>query len=508
MRHAIGLGFVLLLVSPGEGRAAGSQLPPCRRISWASTGAMTTPRLQHAATLLPSGKVLVTGGTTEPVGRGLATAELYDPVTGTWTPTGSMSTGRWGHTMTVLPTGKVLVAGGFDSVADVATDTAELYDPDTGQWTTTGAMLEARYDHTATLLATGKVLVVGGVGRGFLASAELYDPTTGQWQATAALPAVRIDHTATRLASGQVLVLGGLSSDGRTASAELYDPAAGTWTPGHPMLTGRDLHTATLLPSNAVLVAGGFGQPPAPGFPSPVLTEAEISDRAPAAWRRTGSLFAPHSGHTATLLPSGRVLVVDGVASSPGPSIANTELFDPASETWIDAGCTTEARVAHTATLLPSGAVLVAGGTTSGTSSSGSATGTSEIYGVVVSPAQVTLATGASQTFTASGGSGLGYVWSFKQNNSSGTLTPSGDYQAGPIGAETDIVQVVDSFANSATATVIVTPQGSLVSATSPHASSSGCGTTDGAALPSLAGAVLLLLGWRVWRRGDGRIRH
>src|SRR5262249_14987836 len=156
---------------------------------------------------------------------------------------------------------------------------------------------------------------------------------------------------------------------------------------------------------------------------TPVLTEAELSDPASGAWRPTGSLFAPHSGHTATRLPSGRVLVVDGVSSLPDiPPIPNTELFDPESETWSNAGCSVQARVAHTATLLPSGAVLVAGGT-GGTVNSGNGTSSAELYGIVVSPPQVSLAPGSSQTFTASKGSGLGYVWSFLQNNSGGTLS-------------------------------------------------------------------------------------
>jgi hypothetical protein len=167
MRHAIGLGIALLLVATGEGQAAGNLGPPCRDGLWAGTGNMTVPREGHAATLLPSGRVLVTGG------FGLAAAELYDPATGTWSPTGSMSIPRENHTMTLLPTGKVLVAGGTNSEGR-DTRPAELYDPDTGQWTTTGAMLDDRELHTATLLPTGKVLVVGGYGLpGPLASAEL-----------------------------------------------------------------------------------------------------------------------------------------------------------------------------------------------------------------------------------------------------------------------------------------------------------------------------------------------
>jgi hypothetical protein len=496
MRHALRLGFVLLVVAPDESQAAGNQ-PFCLQGLWIPTENMSTPRVAHAATLLPSGKVLVTGGSIEPVGRGLATAELYDPETGTWSPTGSMSTPRWGHTMTLLPTGKVLVAGGFSAGA---TDTAELYDPDTGQWTTTGAMVDARYDHTATLLPTGKVLVVGGVDRGFLASAELYDTATGRWHAVAALPAARIGHTATLLRSGQVLVLGGLTT---AASAELYDPATETWTLATPMLTGRELHTATLLSSGAVLVAGGFGES-RPGFDTPVLTEAELYDPASGTWRGTGSLLTPHAGHIATLLPSGRVLVVDGSSSLGGPSVPNTELFDPDSGTWDNAGCTEEARVSHTATLLLSGGVLVAGGDVSGINAIGTAG--AEVYGIVVSPAQVNLAPGASQIFTARGGSGFDYVWSFQQDNSGGTLTASGDYQAGPVGGVTDVIQVVDSFANSASATVVVTQQATTVSATSPQAKSIGCGTTGGAPLPWL-GAVLVLLGWRSLRPSR-RARH
>ena len=391
---------------------------------------------------------------------------------------------RQSHTMTLLPTGKVLVAGGNGPGGPLAR--SELYDPNTGQWTTTGAMLDARVEHTATLLPTGKVLVVGGPGQGF-ASAELYDPATGEWHATESPLVGRAAHTATLLASGQVLVVGGRAfmrpETPVTSSAELYDPTAGTWTPAAPMLTARAAHTATLLPSGAVLVAGGFDTN------NTALAEAELYDPTAGMWRRTGSLLTSHDFHTATRLPSGRVLVVGGgPGGEPQP---NTELFDPESETWSDSGCTVEPRFGHTATLLLSGQVLVA-------------SGSAELYGIIVSPAQVSLAPGASQTFTARGGSGFDYVWSFTQNNSGGTLTASGVYQAGPVGGVTDIVQVVDSFANSATATVNVTKQASALSPTSSQASSMGCGTTGGTALPSLAGAVLVLLGWRALMRRRG----
>src|SRR4051812_22190168 len=109
----------------------------------------------------------------------------------TFQTTGSLVTGRVDATMTLLPNGKVLVAGGAASQAGNPIASAELYDPASGTWTATGSMTTTRYRATATLLRNGKVLVVGGAGGGppatYLNSAELYDPTTGTWSATGGL---------------------------------------------------------------------------------------------------------------------------------------------------------------------------------------------------------------------------------------------------------------------------------------------------------------------------------
>ena len=89
-----------------------------------NTGSLNTARRDHTATLLSNGKVLVAGGYN---GSLLASAELYDPASGTWTATGSLATARYGHTATLLPNGKVLVAGGEDT-SFMSLESSELYD--------------------------------------------------------------------------------------------------------------------------------------------------------------------------------------------------------------------------------------------------------------------------------------------------------------------------------------------------------------------------------------------
>jgi hypothetical protein len=79
-------------------------------------------------------------------GATLASAEVFDPATNTWTPTGSMSQARDLFQAVLLQDGRVLVAGGHISLEPpyATFATAELYDPATGTWTATGSMSTAR----------------------------------------------------------------------------------------------------------------------------------------------------------------------------------------------------------------------------------------------------------------------------------------------------------------------------------------------------------------------------
>jgi galactose oxidase-like protein len=146
-----------LVISTWASAAALAQTPG----TFTPTGSMSSPRAQPNWALLPNGKVLVAGGAIlSPCCADLASAELYDPATGTFSPTGSMGMARSRATATLLPNGKVLVPGGWNGGSVNAS--ADLYDPVLGIFLPTGSMGTARQNHTATLLSTGKVLIVGG----------------------------------------------------------------------------------------------------------------------------------------------------------------------------------------------------------------------------------------------------------------------------------------------------------------------------------------------------------
>lgn len=326
---------------------------------------MNLGRLGHTATQLPNGEVLIAGGQT---GDGVTTfentdtAELFDPETGTFTPLAStMSSRRVWHTATLLPSGEVLLAGGFGFAYR---DTAELFDPDTGTFTDVpGTMGAARRSHTATLLRDGKVLLTGGRGpSGHTDTAELFDPVSGTFTSPSAMNLARVGHTATLLPSGKVLITGGREVDAvfevpPTNTAELFDPATGTFTTLSSTMTSRRTdHTSTLLPSGQVLITGG-------NTGSSFSNTAELFDPATQTFTPlANTMVSERYFHNATLLPNGTVLITGGSNLFQGRTGNTAELFDPATGTFRQLPPMTAVRYFDTATLLPNGKVLIAGG--------------------------------------------------------------------------------------------------------------------------------------------------
>ena len=316
-------------------------------------GHVERPRLGVTPTALPESSIAVA-----PLETQLAPAVAP----GTWQPILAAKLPGTELTATTLLDGRVLVAG----------PAAFLFDPATGLWTEVDSPSEPRRGAATTRLADGRVLMAGGVAvggdRSPLASAELFDPSTGHWLAAGSMTAPRADgHTATTLLDGRVLVAAGTELDigsqldaavvGAVASAELFDPRTGRWTAAGMLNESRSGHTATLLEDGRVLVTGGRI------VPMLAMSDAELFDPMSGSWTRAASLSTERFEHAAVRLDDGSVLVIGGhlALADDGPA-ASAERYDPATDTWSPAGSMALGRYRATAVRLADGTVLVAGG--------------------------------------------------------------------------------------------------------------------------------------------------
>lgn len=278
---------------------------------WRALDPLIIPHAHHAATALPDGRVLISGGYApagQPANQSVVMprVELFDPVSGVSTMATSMEIPRANHSATLLAGGEVLVAGGSGGafslrsggfVALGNTAPAEVYEVDAGTWTVVGSMNEARYGHTATLLADGTVLIVGGHGSGMmpLSSTGIFDPTTRTFSAGPSLQSARFRHVAVPLADGSVLIAGG----GDDTNAERYVPAQRAFVPAGHLIVPELLPCAARLPSGRVAVVGG-GQ------------LVQVFDPERDSWSASSVLSIEREGCAAWPIADGGLMVAGG----------------------------------------------------------------------------------------------------------------------------------------------------------------------------------------------------
>ncbi len=260
--------------SIGKALVSGGQASP-----WKATAALVTPspwtvteltptmtvgRGYHTSTLIDvagAERVLLVGG-----GNATTSVDWFDPSTSTFVARSPMVVARTRHAATRLPSGRVLVTGGKPSTS-TAYSSAEIYDPATNAWTNSASSLPVgRFDHCQLLLPDGTVFVVGGIDPSAAATetSAIYDPATDTFTSGPKMAYARTQAAAALLPGGKVLVTGGQArlagttgSIAATNTTEIYDPVAKTWSPGPPMLGARYGHGMAALSGGRVLVGVG-----------------------------------------------------------------------------------------------------------------------------------------------------------------------------------------------------------------------------------------------------------
>jgi hypothetical protein len=333
---------------------------------------MATPRGAYPGlSLLQDGRMLIAGGTASAALTPLATADIYDPASGTASPAANtMSAGRIEPGAVTLMTGKALVLGNWANPSAVA----DLFDPSTNQFAQSSSKpITPRQATFAVLLVDGRVLVMSYDSP----SAEIYDPATDTFSAVAGAPVITDSSDQpwpVRLRDGRVLV-----AKGNGRPCYFFDPDTDTFTatgPGPQMVffpgSPRE-GSVTVSPDGRVFAVGGIVDPIY--TPTPSIEVFDPKNAATGFQPLSASLSQAREAPGVALLSNGQILAIGG-NSSPSPqarscamtfSVTPTvDLIDPVAGAVSTFLALPDPNWTLSAATLADGSIIAAGGMTCG----------------------------------------------------------------------------------------------------------------------------------------------
>jgi N-acetylneuraminic acid mutarotase len=292
-------------------------------------GYIPSRRSDSAPIHYSANKIFFFGGLNQDTNQ-IDSSVVYDSSTNTWSKLADMPLPVIDHTATVLPDGKIVIFGGLSGGGGSYNSSrkTQIYDPTTDTWMLGADGLNERYRHTATLLPDGRIFFIGGtIGSGWtVAGTEYYTPSTNSWAAGPPLQiSDRKEHVTIALSDRLIVVAGRDDGNNPLGSTEVYTYATGLWTAGGNLTTIREEPAVIKLAGDQVIIIGGS--------PSGSTAKVEIYDAATNTWTTKTDLNVGRRNMAAILLSDGRVLIAAGTASN-GAILKSLEIYSPLANTW------------------------------------------------------------------------------------------------------------------------------------------------------------------------------
>lgn len=398
------------------------------------TAGMTYARSQATATLLIDGRVLLAGGSSDPVGT--YTAELFDPATETFSLLDStMSWGRMNHCAVTLLDGKVLLIGGVPMIwmtpVNWVSSTVDVFDPTTNSFSAhelTGALPDNSDGGRmqCILLPSARVLILTAQSGPMVLDTKTWQTRALEWNA-GSMP---MNSSVAQTSDGKVWFVGGVPGEhpgadwSSTANICWFRPETESLSIVGQLIQPRDGAGILPFPDNSVEVYGGAYSEAfeGGGRSQPIASIEHIDSQGVAS--EIGDLPMPKYLFTSVMLQNGKSLHVGG--SDINGSTSDTQyVFDETTRLAGATGNMIEQRSGYAITPLATGRVLILGGSNGQVPSK-----TAEIFepdaNIYVLIPKTTVAPGEFIQLSAeSSTSGL-VTWIAKY----GTVTTTGGYTA------------------------------------------------------------------------------